>query len=180
MKEQEYSSKATAINGKQGRLPAIFQKIHWTPGTNHLDYGGGTIESLEIAHAFLSQKKVNLYFMDKYNMSEEYNEYTKEGLIKAGGADTVTLSNVLNVIQERNERIRILRDIWGLMKQTGFLYIKVYTGTKKQQEKGGRKTGPDQYQNFLPLEWYLEECNQVFKYVWIDRGIIICSKGWIK
>ena len=55
-----------------------------------------------------------------------HNEKVLRAVKRNGGADTVTCSNVLNVIKEHDIRMRVLRNIRDLMKPSGTAYITVY------------------------------------------------------
>lgn len=174
--EQKYSSKATAVNGKHGRLPQIFKLISWQPNTVNLDYGGGTEEADPIADAFLEPKGVTNVIYDKFNQSTSHNQAVKRYISSIGGADTATLSNVLNVVMEPEIRAEILNDIYNMLKVGGTLYIYGYEGSKAQQESGGRATGDDQYQTFMKTKDYLSEVHEFFPNAVFKRGMIICPK----
>ncbi len=57
-----------------------------------------------------------------------------------GGADTVTCSNVLNVIKEPEVRLNVLKNIKKLVKPNGIVYITVYEG-KSGAGEGPTKSG---------------------------------------
>ena len=73
---------------------------------------------------------------DPYNRNCADN---KEALA-AGPFDTITLSNVLNVIKEKRIRYHIVRKCLSLLKPGGTIYISVYEGDRS---KVGRKTKED-------------------------------------
>lgn len=160
--DQRYTSKATAINGKNGRVPALFNKINWKSGTINLDYGGGDENSDAVAKEFFKDKGVKSYIYDKYNQTPKHNSEVINEIKKAGGADTATLSNVLNVIAEEEARKAVLKNIHRLLKNGGTLYIYGYSGNKADQERGGRTTGKDQWQNFKKGKEYVPEVVSVF------------------
>lgn len=175
--KQQYSSKATAVNGKQGKLPQIFKLINWESNTVNLDYGGGTEDADPIADAFLEPKGVTNVIYDKFNQTAQHNQAVKRYLKSLGGADTATLSNVLNVVKEPEIRAEILNDIYNMLRVGGTLYIYGYEGNKKQQEAGGRATGADQYQTFMKTKDYLSEVHEFFPDATFKRGMIICPKN---
>ena len=100
--EQAISSAATSINSS--KLPALFTMpaVHFAPGSLNLDYGGGRFDN--VTEYLAEQDVVNVVY-DKYNRSAEHNREVLQIVRKNGGADTVTCSNVLNVIAEESERI---------------------------------------------------------------------------
>lgn len=160
--EQQYTSKDTAINWKYGRLPAIFKLVKFPSNSLVLDYGGGTVESEALATAFLSDIGSEDVVYDPYNKTAQQNSEAIAKLRANGGADCAICSNVLNVIAEEAARIALLKNIRKLTKPGAPVYITVYEGEKKNQEKGARATSDDSYQNFKPTEGYLEEIQKIF------------------
>lgn len=174
VRPQQYTSKGTAINWKYGRVPAIFKKISWKPGTINLDYGGGTPESAELAQGFFDKQNLDVQNLvyDKFNQTAEHNREVLSIVRSNGGADTATLSNVLNVIKEPEVRHDILVHIKSLLKPNGVLYIYGYEGAAKDKGKGGRETATDQYQTNMPTKDYLVEIHEVFPNANIKGGVI--------
>jgi len=174
VRPQQYTSKGTAINWKYGRVPAIFSKISWKPGTINLDYGGGTPESDALAQEFFNKRNLDVQNLvyDKFNQTAEHNREVIKIVRNNGGADTATLSNVLNVIKEPEVRYDILTHIKSLLKPNGVLYIYGYEGGAKDKGKGGRETAADQYQTFMPTKDYLAEIHEVFPNATIKGGMI--------
>ena len=115
---------------------------------------------------------VNLVY-DPYNRSSEHNSEVIGLIRKHGGADTATLSNVLNVIKEPEVRINVLKNINKLLKSNGTLYITVYEGTGRGNE-GPTKSG---YQLNKKTADYLEEIQQVFPDAERKGKLIICHKN---
>lgn len=174
VRPQQYTSKGTAVNWKYGRVPAIFSKISWRPGTINLDYGGGTPESDALAQEFFDKRNLDVQNLvyDKFNQTPEHNREVIKIVRNNGGADTATLSNVLNVIKEPEVRYDILTHIKSLLKPNGVLYIYGYEGSAKDKGKGGRETAADQYQTFMPTKDYLAEIHEVFPNATIKGGMI--------
>lgn len=162
--EQRYSSKKTAINGKNGNLPALFRKVSFKPNTMVLDYGGGTEESAAVAQNFFDANYPDTEYVwyDKYWQTGKQQNEALRRVKQNGGADVALLSNVLNTIAEPEVRHDVLTHIKSLLKPNGILYIAGYEGSKEQQASGGRATGDDQYQTFMPTKDYLAEIHEVF------------------
>ena len=101
---QSIDSAGTSLN----QLPAIFQKVKksggWKKGTINLDLGGGKYDQ---ATLFLRRFGVTNIIIDPYNRPAEVNQQATAKL-KQSPADTVTLANVLNVIPEPEEQLKVL------------------------------------------------------------------------
>lgn len=151
--DQEYTSEKTSIN--QDKLPAIFHMVSFKPDTINLDYGGGKFDN---ASEYLESLGVTNLIYDPYNRSTSHNQAVLRQIKQAGGADTATCSNVLNVIKEPEARRGVLNNIKKLVKPTGKIYITVYEGSGKSDE-GPTKSG---YQLNRKTKDYLEEVQEVF------------------
>lgn len=151
--DQEFTSENTSINST--KLPAVFKMISFEPGTVNLDFGGGRFDN--VADYLTQYDVINLVY-DPYNRTKEHNQEVVSTLKKAGGADSATCSNVLNVIKEPEVRQNVLQNIKKLVKPNGKIYITVYEGTGKGDE-GPTKSG---YQLNKKTADYLEEIQQVF------------------
>lgn len=150
---QEFTSENTSINSS--KLPAIFKMVTFQPGTINIDYGGGRFDNVA---DYLTQFDVINLVYDPYNRTPEHNKDVIRTVRKAGGADTATCSNVLNVIKEPEVRQNVLQNIKKLVKPNGTVYITVYEGSGKGNE-GPTKSG---YQLNRKTEGYLDEIKQVF------------------
>lgn len=150
---QEFTSENTSINSS--KLPAIFKMVTFQPGTINIDYGGGRFDNVA---DYLTQFDVINLVYDPYNRTPEHNKDVIRTVRKAGGADTATCSNVLNVIKEPEVRQNVLQNIKKLVKPNGTVYITVYEGSGKGNE-GPTKSG---YQLNKKTEGYLDEIKQVF------------------
>lgn len=151
--EQEYTSERTSVN--KGKLPAIFRMIQFQPNTINLDYGGGKYDN---AAEYLEPQDVLNLVYDPYNRTPQHNSEVLQIVRDNGGADTVTLSNVLNVIKEPEVRLNVLENIKKLLKPSGTLYITVYEGSGEGVE-GPTTRG---YQLNRKTASYLDEIQQVF------------------
>ena len=166
---QTYTSANTSVN--KNKVPAVFRKVHWDIRDINLDFGGGKYDT---ASDFLMREygAINLIY-DPFNRTREHNGAVLVDLYVHGGADTCTISNVLNVIDEKLDRLIALQMAKTLMKRGGLAYITVYEGNRSGI---GRRTGKDQWQNNLPLSAYLDEVKEVFDRAYIDRGMIVAAK----
>lgn len=163
---QEFTSKNTSINST--KLPAIFKMINLEPGTVNLDYGGGRFDN--VADYLTQYDVINLVY-DPFNRSNEHNKEVIRLIREHGGADTATLSNVLNVIKEPEVRLNVLQNISNLVKPDGTLYITVYEGNGSGEE-GPTKAG---YQLNRKTRDYLEEIQEVFPEAFVKGKLIIAD-----
>lgn len=163
---QEYTSAATSIN--RNKVPAVFSKVDWQSETTNLDIGGGKFDT---ATEFLSKRNVRNLIYDPYNRVKRHNDYVMSEIDKQK-ADTVTLSNVLNVIQEKEVRIEVLRNAYNSLKRGGICYITVYEGDKS----GVGNPTTKGYQLNRRLRDYMSEVLEVFTTAEIKRNMIIAEK----
>lgn len=158
-KRQRFTSRNTSIN--KANIPELFSKIRnkLEPGSVNLDYGGGKFDNVA---EYLEPLDVMNLIYDPFNRDEEHNRKVLSILRDRGGADTVTMSNVLNVIETQEHRLQALDFAKRMLKDGGTIYIKVHEGSKRDRELGSRQTKDDQYQLFWRPEQYLEEIRQYF------------------
>ena len=164
--EQKISSAATSINSN--KLPAIFRMVKFQPDTMNLDYGGGKFDN---AAEELAKINVTNLVYDPYNRSSEHNQDVLKQVRANGGADTVTISNVLNVIAEPEARQTVLRNAKKLVKPGGKVYITVYEGNKSgsgAETKAGYQLNKD-------TKDYVDEISQVFDNVTRKGKLIIAE-----
>lgn len=168
--KQEFTSANTSIN--KNKIPALFtmSKVTFDPDTVNFDIGGGKYDT---ATDYLHGLNVQNLIFDKFNRSEEWNKNVIVTLIKCGGADTVTISNVLNVIKEQENRHEVLEMAFAFSKPTATIYITVYEGDKSDI---GKQTKDDCYQLNRATADYVGEILTVFPHVKRYGKLIVCSK----
>lgn len=164
---QEYRSDKTSINSS--KLPVIFKLVKFKPKTMNLDYGGGKFDN---ATKFLETKDVTNLIYDPYNRSSEHNNEVLDIIRKNNGADTVTCSNVLNVIKEENIRFDVISNIYKLLKTGGTAYFTVYEGDRSNNARP-TKAG---YQLNRKTADYLNEIESVFSSVEVKGKLIKAIK----
>lgn len=151
MGSQDVTSADTSINSS--KLPVLFTKVkNWITGTINLDLGGGKFDN---AKEYLEARGVTSYIYDKYNRTAKQNEYAAEHT-QDGQADTVTISNVLNVINTQEGRDEVLRNALDAVKPDGTVYITVYNGDKTGVGRVTKTTvvkNPDGTQTSEPASW---------------------------
>lgn len=159
--KQKYTSANTSINST--KVPAMFRRVRWDPGTKNLDWGGGKYDT---ATRYLETKGVQNVIYDPFNRSEAEN-----AAALASTYDTATLSNVLNVIAEPEIRKEAVLGALAHLKTGGMLYISVYEGNHSGR---GRESKPDCWQCSMPLKAYAKEL--AWLHPWILRGMIMIVK----
>ena len=165
--EQEFSSAKTSINSS--KLPAIFGMVDFKPDTLNLDYGGGKFDNAVKA---LAQKGVTNVVYDPYNRTASHNSSVLKQVRANGGADTITCSNVLNVIKEEEVRMSVLRNMKSLVKPSGVVYITVYEGSG---DGVGKETSSG-YQLNRKTADYIAEVSRVFPSAYRKGKLIIAGK----
>jgi SAM-dependent methyltransferase len=165
--EQEISSANTSINAK--RLPAIFNLVNFAPNTTNLDFGGGRFDN---ATEYLATKGVTNLIYDKYNRSASHNTQVLKKIKELGGADTVTCSNVLNVIKEPEARAAVIKNCYRFLKSGGTAYFTVYTGN----QSGVGTVTKSGYQLNRVTSDYVAEIEEVFSNVKRKGKLIIAKK----
>lgn len=164
---QQYTSAETSINSS--KLPAVFGKVDWKPGTVNFDNGGGKFDN---ATEYLETKGVKNLIYDPYNRSQEHNNSVIDKISRQK-ADTATISNVLNVIQEKEARLEVLRNTKAALKDGGTAYITIYEGNGS----GIGKPSSKGYQLNMKTKDYLSEVQEVFPNSHIQRGMIVANNS---
>lgn len=162
---QRYTSAATSINSK--KLPAIFGMIEFDEGDINLDIGGGRFDN--VAKELEKIGVTNLVY-DPYNRSSSHNSSVLGKVKENGGADSVTCSNVLNVIAEPEARMGVIQNCYRFLKSGRPAYFTVYEGDGSGEGKE-TKAG---YQLNRKTKDYVSEIEQVFSNV-SRRGKLITA-----
>lgn len=165
--KQEISSAGTSINSS--KLPMVFKKINFTKDTINLDFGGGRFDN--VAEYLKGFGAVNLVY-DPYNRTDTHNKAVLETIEKNNGADSITCSNVLNVVKEDEAREAIIKNCYKLLKSGCKAYFTVYEGN-------GTNVGAPSSKGFQlnrKTADYVEEISKVFGSVTVKSKIIIAKK----
>jgi hypothetical protein len=148
---QTLSSAATSLK----QVPMLHRKLASLgvlPRGMTIDYGGG---GYDLATEFLKEHGVRNKVYDPYNRTPAHNRKVKA--LKTRPV-AVLLSNVLNVINDEETRLDVLRECRRMAKGAP-VYISVYEG---KGDGRGRRTGPDQWQENRKTKSYLPEVETVF------------------
>ncbi|RTL30019.1 MAG: hypothetical protein EKK55_02570, partial [Rhodocyclaceae bacterium] len=168
--KQKYDSAATS----RAIVPALFAAIDerggWAKGARNVDLGGGRFE---LGTDFLAERGVENLVLDPFNRAPEHNEQV---LASAASKppQTVTCSNVLNVIREPEERLAVVQRSRDLLPPGGVAFFSVY-----HDPSGASKAGPtrDGWQEQRPLDSYLPEVQRVFPSATIEGAYIRAQKA---
>jgi len=168
--KQLYDSAATSINDK--KLPSAFTKLlnknEFKPNTVNIDIGGGRFDNATEA---LAEANVKNHVFDPFNRSYEHN-MDVVNQIANGKADTATINNVLNVIAERDNQLKVLHQAKNALKPKGKAYISVYEGNKT----GVGKPTSKGFQHNKSTKEYLDLVKEVFPNTELRNGIITTTK----
>ncbi|QDP54567.1 MAG: hypothetical protein Tp118DCM00d2C30442581_5 [Prokaryotic dsDNA virus sp.] len=157
---QEFSSKSTSLN----QLAALFTTAKYSnlifqEGNAILDIGGGKTNLL-LDKA--NENNATAYIFDPYNIVDtRLSNQEVVDIVKNGGVNVVTIANVLNVVQEESARAQILKRADNALADGGTIFISIHKGSKADQQKGSRKTGKDQFQNYKRAKDYIKEIRKV-------------------
>ena len=123
-------------------------------GNKNIDLGGG---KFDLGSDYLKSQGVQNDVYDPFNRSAEHNK-TVLAAAKTVPPDTVTVNNVLNVIQEPSVRANVIQQAKDLIKPGGSVFFQIYEGTGKGV---GKKTTKG-FQNNKKTNEYLEEIQKAF------------------
>lgn len=116
----EYGSATTSVN--KNKVPQLFSwavgKGILKPGDEVLDYGCGRWP--EVAAGYLAEHGIGK--VDSWDP----NWFPDADYVPFEGYDAVCLSNVLNVIPERLDRVMALKAAWDALKIGGIMLVTVY------------------------------------------------------
>ena len=165
---QKHTSKNTAVN--KDKVPAVFTKVDqhfgWEKGTINFDLGGGPFAS---AVNYLGERGVTSLVYDPYNRTAQENYWVIQQL-EQRQADTVTLSNVLNIIDNEFDLVQTIAFAKEFLKEGGKCYITCYNSGKKGRSK------KDCWQQGEPLDWYIPYVKAEFSNVEKKYGMLIATK----
>ena len=166
--DQKITSADTSINSSKPAtaFTKLLKKDAFKKGSKNLDIGGGRFDNV---NTLLEEQAgaTNLVY-DPWNRSKAHNNNVVKEM--AGGkADTVTINNTLNVIEDTPNQIRVLEQAKDAVKENGKVYISVYEGDRTGK---GRPTTKG-WQRNQKIEDYLETVQQVFPDARIENKIIV-------
>lgn len=150
---QNFTSRATAVNGKAGKLPAIYKKLN-LEGLAILDIGCGAYT--DHINDYITAKGGYWYGIDPYNQSAEHNTNVlaiwNMASVVCEKQQLVISSNVLNVL-DTEEAVQDAVNCIVEKSAFGAYAVTVYEGNGSGV---GKQTGVDQWQRNEKLKAYLK------------------------
>ena len=154
--KQEFSSAKTSIKHIPKPAKVLIEQNELEHNSINLDIGGGKFNLM--TNFFLNEGITN-YIYDPFNKSEEHNRMVQE-ITSNGKSDSVTIFNVLNVIKEEFEQLKVLKQAENAIKEGGKVYI--YSDYKIKGKEPGEVKGRDSYQQYYGLKELLPIVEKVF------------------
>ena len=162
---QAITSSDTSINDK--KTAATFTKVKFAKGGVNADIGGGRFDN---ATELLKTEGVRNVIFDPFNRQEGHNR-AAAGRVRDGQADTTTVNNVLNVIQDAANRDKVIRQAANAVKTDGTSYFLIYQG---DGSGAGRATSKGWQENRKTRD-YIGEIKAHYGDVKVKNGIIEAS-----
>ncbi len=171
VERQKYTSKKTARPQVARLITVLVESGVLQPGTVNADIGGGQYELG--TEKFKEAGVVNIVY-DPFNRTKEENKAAVKQL-RNGQADTVTMANLLNVIEEPQIQRQKLAEAFDALKVGGQAFITVHYD--KNKKAGSTTMG---YQQQKPLTWYLPMVKELFPTATIQNikgeSVIVATK----
>ena len=166
---QSISSAATSLR----QVPAMFKRGLLQPGTVNVDIGGGKYDD---GTNYLKNIGVENLVFDPYNREQSFNDSVVRRLSEKT-VDSATVNNVLNVIQEKDARLAVIRQAAKAINQDGKAYFQIHEGDRTGRSRVTKvKDGVAQsWQNHQPTQWYMDEVATSFGEVTRKGNLIIAS-----
>jgi hypothetical protein len=158
---QEHTSAKTSVN----MVPTLFKRVPEF-GKKNLDIGGGKFDTA--SEWLLENHGCRNLVYDPYNRTPAHNNKV---IRQAKNLDSVTISNVLNVIKEAKRRKELLAMAAHYAGPETKVYITVYEGDRSGE---GRETRCG-YQLHRKTEAYMREVKLFFDKVERKGKLIIAS-----
>lgn len=179
--DPNYHPEKTSIN--KNKLPSgmteALKRNLIPPNSKVLDYGGGKYDNgKERIESEVSGSQMHIY--DPYSRDETHNKQVMS-IFKGNDADVVMNHNVLNVIQDKEERATVVKNAYSFVKPGGQLHISVYigdsTGTGKKVMHG--KSGDWNWQENRKTKDYIQEIQLVIPDATLEsskNGLLVFRK----
>lgn len=150
--EMGSASANTSIKQVSAGLKKLDTLIDIKDNHVNLDWGGG---KYDLGTEYLNEKGITNLVYDEFNRKDAHNNRVLRSVRKRK-ADSATLLNVLNVIEDKKERIEAVKEPLKYVKNGGNLIIAVYEGDKKGELKKTIKG----WQMNQPIKFYQNELEE--------------------
>lgn len=156
--EMPAGAEETSTSQVAAGLKVITDLAGLQPGDINLDIGGGKFD--KGSNWLLDNEEVINLVYDPFARSTEHNRDVLQQVRKNGGADSVTILNVLNTIPDRDERLNIIEDAFKYLKPGGIMLVGVYErdGNGKTVELNNKKK--TWYQLNQKKKFYMDELEE--------------------
>jgi hypothetical protein len=168
--EQKYSSARSSLKQVPAGFGIVDKYFGWKPGTVNFDIGGG---KYDLMTEKLKERGVKNLVYDPYNRCQTHNMVVTNQVIFNNGVDTVTIFNVLNVIEETEIQLNVVKMAHNALKTGGMAFVRS-TYMNLTKTSGVTKSGT--FQHYLTQKQYLEIVKQVFPDAVLKHGIIFARK----
>ena len=120
------TSKTTVRNQMPAVYNTVLVKFGWEYGSINLDMGSGPYGRL--SKRLNEVHSITTYEYDPLWFDKDHNDKALNSVLRKGGADTITLSNVLNVIPKKSDRKELMHLACLATKSTTRIYVHIYEG----------------------------------------------------
>ena len=154
----EYNPQDTSVPQEPLAITQGFKRGYIQPGTINLDIGGGKYDK---GTDYLREQGIENILIDPYAREREFNLQNLARLkeVAPKGADSVTLSSVLNVIREPEIQKSVLMQAYDSVKSNGQVIIAIYEG---DGTGAGRVTGRNTFQHNRKTVDYMPIVESIF------------------
>jgi hypothetical protein len=165
----KHPSAKTSIKQVPAGFRIVDEHFGWQPHTVNLDIGGG---KFDLMTEKLLEKNVTNLIYDPYNRSLAHNVMILS-CFEEGNVDTVTMFNLLNVIEDHEIQLNALNMAYDALKHDGMLYVRS-TYMNPAKKSGMTKSGT--FQHYKTQKEYLEIVKEVFPNAELKFGIIYAKR----
>lgn len=151
LNEMPVESAKTSIRQVASGLKKLVAGIASKDDIN-LDYGGGRYDD---GTDYLSQYGITNLVYDPFNRSQSHNQNVL-AILNNKKVDTATCLNVLNVIENKEERIGVVKDVIRYVKSGGIALFQCYKGDGSQETRRTSKG----WQLNQPISFYKNEIEE--------------------
>lgn len=146
------------------QVPATLKRIMWVGNSTHIDYGCGKYPELFFHE--LEARGVKVYGYDPAWYPDWFN-----GEVPGNPVDSITLNNVLNVIESPTTIRNTLADMMKWVNDSTVVYILIYEGDRSWEGKHTTKG----FQHNKPTQYYEQFLTPIFEGVERKGNLLICS-----
>jgi predicted kinase len=169
--QQSYTSAGTSL---KNNYPSVFKDKRFTEalvkGNRNFDIGAGRTDIP--TQILMSSYGVSNIPFDPFNRDKDVNRQAVESLSAGKLYPTVTVANVLNVIDNPDSRSNVILQAAKALAPDGKAFFQIHNAGNE----GGKTTGKDTYQTSMKPTEYVEEIKIWFDEVKAHGNIIIASK----